>query len=190
MRNSTLSRQRSRRPSPRRPTRSRDRPRSRTRCRLGLRLGDDWDGGRHRGNRRSPPTRIGPGTRRYRKETGRVMMPRIESPVRGFLEKKKHTASAPYHLRYFVFFHVPKIWLPRLMFCVCVTFEHLSSASRFARACSVGAVQGVALQIVQVAKGRPLRFMRINGRSGGFVRWNVGDGGIKSKYVLCYVYSP
>jgi hypothetical protein len=53
------------------------------------------------------------------------------------------------------------------MFCVCVTFEHLSSASRFARACSVGAVQGVALQIVQVAKGRPLRFMRINGRSVG-----------------------
>lgn len=52
------------------------------------------------------------------------------------------------------------------VFCVCVTFEgHLSSASRFARACSIGDVQGVALHTVHVAKGRPLRLMRINGRS-------------------------
>lgn len=54
--------------------------------------------------------------------------------------------------------------------CSCVTFEDgdLSSASRLSRACSVGASQGVALQIEQVAKGRPLRLMRINGRSGEF----------------------
>jgi hypothetical protein len=49
----------------------------------------------------------------------------------------------------------------------CVTFEDgdLSSASRLRRACSVGAEQGVAWQIEHVAKGRPLRLMRINGRS-------------------------
>lgn len=54
--------------------------------------------------------------------------------------------------------------------CSCVTFEDgdLSSASRLSRACSVGASQGVELQIEQVAKGRPLRLMRINGRSGEF----------------------
>lgn len=55
--------------------------------------------------------------------------------------------------------------------CSCVTFDDgdLSSASRFRRACSVGASQGVALQIEHVAKGRPLRLMRINGRSSEFV---------------------
>lgn len=35
----------------------------------------------------------------------------------------------------------------------------------------MGASQGVALQIEQVAKGRPLRLMRINGRSGEF--WDL-----------------
>lgn len=39
--------------------------------------------------------------------------------------------------------------------------------SRFWRACSVGDEHGVALQRLQVANGRPLRFMRINGRSDG-----------------------
>lgn len=54
---------------------------------------------------------------------------------------------------------------------VCLTFGHLSSASRFARACSIGAVHGVALHIVHAANGRPLRLIRINGRSvWGFVR--------------------
>lgn len=54
---------------------------------------------------------------------------------------------------------------------VCVTFGHLSSASRFARECSIGAVHGVALHIVHVANGRPLRLIRINGRSvWAFVR--------------------
>lgn len=66
---------------------------------------------------------------------------------------------------------LPFRWWKRLAFFVCgscVTFEDgdLSSASRLSRACSVGASQGVALQIEQVAKGRPLRLMRINGRSG------------------------
>ena len=62
-----------------------------------------------------------------------------------------------------------------VVFCVCVTFEgHLSSASRFARACSIGDVQGVALHTVHVAKGRPLRLMRINGRSRcGFLSRSV-----------------
>jgi hypothetical protein len=85
--------------------------------------------------------------------------------------KKEHQHHAVSHL---FFALVSKIcpsgggngWL--FCVCSCVTFEvgDLSSASRLSRACSVGASQGVALQIEQVAKGRPLRLMRINGRSG------------------------
>lgn len=97
------------------------------------------------------------------------MMPRIESCVGGFLETRgksnQHQGICNFSLL------LPKIkmggWLA--VFCVCVTFGHLSSASRFARACSIGAVQGVALHTVHVAKGRPLRLMRINGRSSYMV---------------------
>ena len=113
-------------------------------------------------------------------------MPRIESSVGGFLETRAQKQSAPWRLQ-FLFF-LPKIWRLLAVFCVCVTFGHLSSASRFVRACSVGAVHGVALHIVHVAKGRPLRLMRINGRSI-IVRWQTGYTKKGKKYVLTMMFA-
>lgn len=107
----------------------------------------------------------------------RVVMPRIVSGVGCFLNQKQHQHQAvcisscmaedlpsgagnlEQRGKFFFF-----------GFCDCVTFEgDLSSASRLARSCSVGAEHGVVWQMEQVAKGRPLPLMRINGRSGSGV---------------------
>jgi hypothetical protein len=106
-----------------------------------------------------------PGPDEAQSEGNRSDYDAADGVFRGRLSRNKSKKqSAPWRLQ-FLFFHMPRIWCLLAVLCVCVTFGHLSSASRFVRACSIGAVHGVALHIVQVAKGRPLRLMRINGRS-------------------------
>ena len=94
----------------------------------------------------------------------------MDSSARRFLEKEQTPISTMAFAISLLFFSFHSYGIPGLaVFCVCVTFGHLSSASRFARACSIGDVQGVALHIAHIAKGRPLRLMRISGRSGWFL---------------------
>lgn len=71
-----------------------------------------------------------------------------------------------------------------------VTFDacegDLASASRLSLLWASGALQGEQWQRGQVEKGRPLRLMRVNGRSGGLasdiplllVYTSDGDGGV------------
>ena len=97
-----------------------------------------------------------------------VVVAGVESSVRCFL--RTNQASAPCRLASLLLVNREDLpsgcWERHVVRCV--TFDGcFSSASRFWRACSVGEEHGVALQIEQVAKGRPLRLMRINGRSGG-----------------------